>query len=400
MKTKITLFSILALVLLSGFAQPASATDLIEPTILPLVVEKTAETSYHRDWQWKIRKYAYQKLSSLTNDQLTAINYQIKVGAIAKDKDWQVAGTITITNPEGNPAAEITSVTDVLSSSGPITAIDCGVTLPYSLPAGETLTCTYEQSLTSASSQTNTALVETTGAVSGASATAPVTFTTPTSETDHCVSVSDTNPQGPQGLEVCAHESIKTIKYHVTFGQNELANVPLACGDTRYSNTASFITNDTETRGESTVANSFHVECPTPTPFCSLSQGYWFAKPGTTWPDANGANVGEVTIGSSDYTQADGAEVWDSPNAGGIADLKKGFLQFAAIKLSQTMNLAPLPTDLATQMAIINDNWGTHTVAEIIDNENEAEAIADAGGWIGDWIDENHCVEEEEEPVQ
>ncbi len=400
MKSKIAIFTITTFVLLGAMTPLALANPTIcdpsqEPCVVPLVVEKTAQTSFNRDWQWKIRKIAYQKERSLTEDQMTAVNYQIKVGALPKDGGWRVSGTITIINPETNPDAEVTGLTDVLSSFGAITNLNCDVNFPHLLPAGDTITCTYDQRLTKPVNQTNTASVQTVGAVPGGSATAGVIFSaTPTTETDRCVTVSDTNSQGPQGSPVCADESIKTIKYHVTFGQNDLADVSLSCGDTNYSNTASFITNDTEKTGESTVTSSFHVECPKP--FCSFSQGYWFAKPGISWPDVNGeGSNGEVTIGSSDYTQSDGTTVRNSSNAGGIPDLKKGFLQFVAIKLSQANNPgSPLPDDLSAQMDIINDNWGSKTVDQIIDNSNQAEEIAIAGGWIGDWIDENHCAEE------
>jgi hypothetical protein len=39
---------------------------------------------------------------------------------------------------------------------------------------------------------------------------------------------------------------------------------------------------------------------------CSLSMGYWFAKPNLVWP-------GTVTIGGKTYTQAEGKAIWNHP---------------------------------------------------------------------------------------
>jgi hypothetical protein len=60
---------------------------------------------------------------------------------------------------------------------------------------------------------------------------------------------------------------------------------------------------------------------------CSLSQGYYFAKPGPTW-------LSDVTVGGYTYTEAEGRAIWNCSNKGGISDSKKGFTQVAALKLS------------------------------------------------------------------
>lgn len=132
------------------------------------------------------------------------------------------------------------------------------------------------------------------------------------------------------------------------------------------------------------------VGCPEgPVPYCSFSQGFWFAKPDNSWPDVNGAAYGNMTIGSFDYTQAEGMAIWNSSNTGGIPDAKKCFLQVAAIKLSAVDAGAPVWTDVQ-----ICENWlsslGYKLTPTNLRNSSNAEAAA-AAGRIGDWINENHC---------
>lgn len=116
---------------------------------------------------------------------------------------------------------------------------------------------------------------------------------------------------------------------------------------------------------------------------CSLSQGYWFAKPEVIWPF-------DVVIGGKSYTQAEGLAIWNSSNKGGIKDAKKGFLQVAAIKLSGTV----LNTDAVWDDVKIVEDWlGTieKVTGETTDSNKEAKKAA---GRIGEWIDDNHCIDE------
>ncbi len=127
-------------------------------------------------------------------------------------------------------------------------------------------------------------------------------------------------------------------------------------------------------------------------PFCSLSQGYWFAKPGVVWPDVNGATAGEVTIGNQNYTQAEGAAIWGTSNAGGIKHSKKGFLQVATIKLSGGTSLNT-PASLWSDVTIV-ENWlGTLSKLSPANLPTGNTAASAAAGRIGDWIDDNHCTE-------
>jgi hypothetical protein len=123
---------------------------------------------------------------------------------------------------------------------------------------------------------------------------------------------------------------------------------------------------------------------------CSFSQGYWFAKPNLVWPDVNGADAGNVTIGGHFYTQAEGKAIWNTSNAGGMADTKKAFLQVAAIKLSAD-NVLPTASVWADVQII--ENW-LSTLPKLttsnLKNWKNKDA-ADAAGRIGNWIQLYHC---------
>ncbi|HMK18741.1 MAG TPA: hypothetical protein VK492_11090 [Chitinophagaceae bacterium] len=132
--------------------------------------------------------------------------------------------------------------------------------------------------------------------------------------------------------------------------------------------------------------------------FCSFSQGYFFAKPGPTWPPLDG--TGTVTIGGKVYTEAEGRAIWGCSNAGGIRDSKKGFTQVAALKLSGLASDPGLDPAVAADMAII-ENW-LASISKLVacsnlPNQTAAQKLtygdaAAAGGRIGNWINANHCT--------
>lgn len=133
---------------------------------------------------------------------------------------------------------------------------------------------------------------------------------------------------------------------------------------------------------------------------CALSQGYWFAKPGVVWPDVNGAADGQVTIGGKNYTQAEGIAIWNTSNAGGISDAKKGFCQVAAILLSgdnvfTTSSVWPYVASVQSWLgtkAKLSANGLNGTLK--VQPKSAATTNAAAGsaaGKIGDWINNNHC---------
>jgi uncharacterized repeat protein (TIGR01451 family) len=113
---------------------------------------------------------------------------------------------------------------------------------------------------------------------------------------------------------------------------------------------------------------------------CSYSQGYWFARPKTVWPY-------NVELGGFEYTQAEGKGFWP-PNH----PVKHAFTQYATIRLSGVdLSLAP---DLAEKMQIIEDffnSLGYKVTPQNLPSVPSNHPIRSASGFIGDWVDRNHC---------
>lgn len=156
-----------------------------------VTVTKTATTSYTRTCEWTIDKSVTPATWDLFTGDSGTSEYTVSVGKSCTDSDFAVSGNINVAN--NTPlSATITGVTDTISGVG-AAVVACGVTLPYVLPAGQTLVCTYSASLPDASSRTNTATVTTSGAVAGGSGTADIVFGDPTTVVNGTINVDDTN---------------------------------------------------------------------------------------------------------------------------------------------------------------------------------------------------------------
>ena len=201
------------------------------------------------------------------------VNYAVATTSTSADSGWSATGEITITNPAPptlesdagwTGAALITGVTDTVS--GAIDApVDCGVTFPYTLAAGATLTCSYVVSLPDAASRTNVAVVaaDAAGDVGGGSGSAAVDFAR-AEVTKHgaCVEVAD-SLAGFLG-EIC--EGSRTFTYPLAVG-------PFAvCGTYSVENVASWTLTEESPSGTATNVVSVNVPCATG---CTLTQGYW-----------------------------------------------------------------------------------------------------------------------------
>jgi hypothetical protein len=157
-------------------------------------VSKVANTSFTRTYEWDITKSVDPAEWWMFAGDSGTSGYTVSVDKTGyTDSDWAVAGTITIENNTPFDAT-LTGVSDAISGYGPA-SIDCGVGFPYTLPAGQTLTCSYGADLPDGSNRTNTATVTTSGVVGGGEGTAVVTFGDPTTEVDKEISVTDTNGQ-------------------------------------------------------------------------------------------------------------------------------------------------------------------------------------------------------------
>jgi hypothetical protein len=195
------------------------------------------------------------------------------------------------------------------------------VTFPYTLAAEEGLYCTYDADLPDASSRTNTVTatlqnydydkdgVGTPSGTTDFSGTADVIFgDTPAEEVDECIDVTDTFAASLG--TVCYDDALP-----VTFSYSRQVGPYDVCGVYTVENTASFVTNDTDTEGE----DSWTIDVTVPCDGCTLTPGYWktHSMYGPAPYDDTWAQIGEDTpffeSGQSYY------EVLWTPPAGGNA---------------------------------------------------------------------------------
>ena len=172
----------------------------------PLEVSKTANTSYDRKYDWTITKVANPTAHSLMDGQTGTSNYTVSLDQTVTDINISVSGIITIHNP-ATIAATISGVTD---NMGPT---NCGVSFPYELSAGGTLSCSYVANPATIANSTNTATVSTIGLVGGGSGSTAVVFGQPTHVIGYpTITVTDTNQAGSQSFSADG-----TWQYSATF---------------------------------------------------------------------------------------------------------------------------------------------------------------------------------------
>ena len=319
-----------------------------------LLVEKTASTTFTRDFDWSIAKSVSQASVSLVDNGQATVNYTVAVAKDAgTDSDWSVSGTIKVTNPHPSLAASGVSTIDNLSGFGAV---------PVSCPSSSlaplaSMTCSYGAvALPNGTSRTNTASADSTtyGIVQG-SGDASVAFVTPTTVLDNSVNVSDTFAgAGISG----ALAASRTFNYSRT-----ITSADVACGATvTLGNTASIATDDAVTRSASANVTASRT-CTPPPPAatgCTLTQGYWgtHSKYGPAKYDATWAKIGEDTTfflsGMSYYKVM-------QQSTGGNAYYQLAH-QFIAAKLNVLKGTAA-PTGV--NFTLIENFFKTYTPAQI-----------------------------------
>ena len=215
-------------------------------------VAKDAEGSYDETFVWTPDKKAdVDTVYSVGGGESGAVNYTVSVshdeGTVGNVK---VSGTITVTNPN-DAAIDLDSVTDALSDDTVCTVDDsAGLTIPANgskeyayeceldgLPEGdltnEATIAWSEQTLSDGSEleAENGEVRDRHDRLHG-------------DQIDECVTVDDTNPDGPQDEEVCVGDLNPTeFEYSETF-----TDPAGTC--TEHENTASIETKDTEATDE------------------------------------------------------------------------------------------------------------------------------------------------------
>lgn len=383
--------------------------EVLVEVVESLVVEKTVDESFDREWAWDIAKSADDtELDPLEEGQIHIVNYDVDVSATSNDVSHEVTGTITITNPVGNPDATVDSVSDVLDVSGAASVscedADADTAAPWTLSPGEVLNCTYEQLNADPDDSTNTATVTTSGDVPGGEAVEPVSFGEEDldDEIDECVDVNDTNI-GFLGT-VCANEAPTTFEYSLEFSTDAEADVVLVCGDNEHMNIADLVTNDTQTTDEDDELVTAFVDCDQG---CTLTQGYWKTHSvlGPAPYDSEGwGNLGDFDGNEGEEEEGEDWVNWSidwytafwTPPKGGNVWYKLAH-QFQAAYLN-AQNGASTPTEVDDALADA-ENW---LMTMNPDDKTKGKDAKDANSWHstlasyneGD-IGPGHCDEDE-----
>jgi hypothetical protein len=123
----------------------------------PLTATKTANGSYTNEYGWTIDKsVAPDSFSGNAGDPAFTSNYNVDVTQTITPKDFAVSGNITVNNPNSIPASFTAS--DVLNDG-----TGASVTCPTStIPANDSVMCSYTASPKDASATLNTATVTST----------------------------------------------------------------------------------------------------------------------------------------------------------------------------------------------------------------------------------------------
>jgi hypothetical protein len=225
-----------------------------------LEVTKTAVTSYKRTHKWDIAKSVDPKEFYLYTDGkgdgkatwTVAVTYMDFI-----DSHFKVSGVITIKNT-GYTDAVITSIVDKLEPGGVELEVKCPVELPYTLPKGETLTCTYSQKLEGKFDGTNWVKVTTEKDVYEASA--KLVWGDPKREVHKTVKIVDTSDlfgEVELGYAVAPNDAHFTYEKEFKWADYGKDN----CGDYEYKNTAKIIGDNKVVLGYANATLKVYVQC-------------------------------------------------------------------------------------------------------------------------------------------
>ncbi len=225
-----------------------------------LTVSKTATTSYDREYTWEVDKSTSTPEINVPEGEQATADYGVEVTAVDQiDSNITVSGTISVGNT--NPGTITVDLADTLA--GATCTIDGGASDRAVPPGG--VDFDYECTASSIASVggTNTAKVtwdkaDVPGTSGKASATAPVTFGGPATETNRYVTVEDVFDGGsavelplPGGADTLDWVQVKASgPVNLTYS-TEIDGTPGEC--TTFENTASVVGDDEEALDEDTA---------------------------------------------------------------------------------------------------------------------------------------------------
>jgi hypothetical protein len=245
-----------------------------------LSVSKTAITSFSRTYTWNITKNVDKTLVEQIGGSAT-FNYTVKANQTGfTDSNWQVTGTITVSNPLAFPVTGV-NVTDSINDPNATCTVTNGtnLTVPANGSVNLSYTCTYSAA-PSLISETNTATA-TTGSGS-AQGTDSFTFGTPTT-VNKTITVTDTFNGTTITLgTLTATDS--TPYASATYTYSHTVNVPTS-NCINYTNTATIV--------ETGRTASKTIEVCNAAKTAAVDSGFWQNKNGQT-NITNGASTSGV----------------------------------------------------------------------------------------------------------
>lgn len=388
-------------------------------TCYGLNVSKNANTSFKRTWTWTVDKGAGGVTElNLALGQTYQQAYSVTYGATYVDSEWKVTGTITVANP-APIAANGVSVADVVTV-GINATVDCdGVvgapfTTTVNVAASSSSQCTYTADLPNATTRTNTATA--TLLSHDYTGNASVTFgTTPTTQIDETVNVSDNVPSGevvsgtpPSGTVTATTPQpfSTTFNYSRQIGPYGSGQ----CGDNNVDNTAFFTTTDTAATGNDPYRIVVHVPCPTG---CTLTQGYWKthsirgpAPFDDNWnniptaPYAPGPTAGTAENTPFFYSGQTWYQVfWTSPKGGNAYYILAHQYEAAVLNILNGADPSAVSTTLNTALALFSNPLNTPNSIGALKSNNalRAQFVALAGvlgAYNEGTIGPGHCSED------
>lgn len=238
--------------------QSASQTAALQ-CYVPLL-SQTAGTSLSRQYLWGIDKFSPVSELLLEPYNSEYVDYTVTMSvAGTQDTNLKITGSVTVANP--NPTADLTGdLTGQVAPDAPLTLTDC--TNPVTIPAAGSLTCNFEAVPPTSAPGASTATFSFNSL--NFTTSVPYDFNNGTkTETDRCVTVTD-DKYGELGT-TCV-DDLTPFSYYMEVGGYT------RCGMYTFPNTASFVTNDTQTTGEDTWIVNIPMPCETN---CVTDAGWW-----------------------------------------------------------------------------------------------------------------------------
>jgi hypothetical protein len=368
-------------------------TATVKLTCYALTVEKDAATSYDLTYEWYIIKDVDNPGPiSVIGGESVVVNYTVEVGLVGDPvaDNFFAWGDVFITNPHPTRDAELTSVTDVISSHGPADSFNCSLTVP----ASSALTCDYSSSLDDGTIRTNTATAtqQLYNFVFDGSQTTVTTDGTKAYQGTTTIDFSDTADPAPVITHIDEEIDVYDLTLNMFLGTANALNdtLPMTfgpyprtitapdafCGEFTVDNEAWFITNDTGATDSAFAYVDIEVPCEGCTP------GFWQGGAGaplwdevndTDWTGADtnpfihttlfndffNATEWPLEAGSPDTTSdLDGLTMYDLVSSGGTSDsARRAARDMVAAYLNETAFPATFPADTGDGLAYLRTEW-------------------------------------------